>query len=85
MCDDIERRVADAVAEVLSISKSQFTMTSRLVADLHMDDLDSVMLLIEVEDEFGIEIPDAEAAECETPADFAQLVRRRQPHSVRAA
>jgi acyl carrier protein len=59
---DIEARVKKIIAEQLGVEEAQVTAEKAFVADLGADSLDTVELVMALEDEFGIEIPD-EAAE----------------------
>lgn len=59
---EIETKVYSIISEQLGIPKSNITNTSRFVDDLGGDSLDTVEMMLTLEDEFGIEIPE-EAAE----------------------
>ena len=58
----VEERVVDIVAEQLGVSKDQIKRETHFVNDLGADSLDTVELVMELEEEFDISIPD-EAAE----------------------
>ena len=68
---DIEARVKKIIAEQLGVEESQVTNEKAFVADLGADSLDTVELVMALEDEFGIEIPDEDAEKITkaTPAD----------------
>ena len=63
---DIEVRVKKIIAEQLGVEESQVTSEKSFVADLGADSLDTVDLVMALEDEFGIEIPDEDAEKITT-------------------
>ncbi len=58
----VEERVVDIVAEQLGVDKDKITRDTSFVNDLGADSLDTVELVMELEEEFDISIPD-DAAE----------------------
>lgn len=58
----VEERVVDIVAEQLGVDKDKINRDTSFVNDLGADSLDTVELVMELEEEFDISIPD-EAAE----------------------
>ncbi len=54
------------IAEQLGVEESQVTNEKAFVADLGADSLDTVELVMALEDEFGIEIPDEDAEKINT-------------------
>ena len=54
-------KVKDFVLDKLGVEDSQITMEASFVDDLGADSLDTVELIMELEEEFGIEIPDDDA------------------------
>ena len=63
---DIEARVKKIIAEQLGVPESDVTNQKAFVADLGADSLDTVELVMALEDEFETEIPDEEAEKITT-------------------
>jgi len=63
---DIEARVKSVVVEQLGVEESEVTSTSSFIDDLGADSLDTVELVMALEEEFGTEIPDEEAEKITT-------------------
>lgn len=63
---DIETRVKNVVIEQLGVEESEVTNASSFVDDLGADSLDTVELVMALEEEFGTEIPDEEAEKITT-------------------
>jgi acyl carrier protein len=60
--EQIEARVREIVSEQMNVTKDQITREASFTTDLGADSLDQVELVMELEEEFGVTIPD-EAAE----------------------
>lgn len=62
----VEERVKKIVAEQLGVKDEEVTNSASFVEDLGADSLDTVELVMALEEEFGTEIPDEEAEKITT-------------------
>ncbi len=63
---DIETRVKSVVVEQLGVDEAEVTNAASFVDDLGADSLDTVELVMALEEEFSTEIPDEEAEKITT-------------------
>jgi len=66
MAASVEERVTEIVAEQLGVEKEKIKRESNFVNDLGADSLDTVELVMELEEEFDINIPDESAEKIQT-------------------
>ncbi|MCW9022597.1 MAG: acyl carrier protein [Sedimenticola sp.] len=62
----VEERVRKIVVEQLGVSEDEVTLEASFVDDLGADSLDTVELVMQLEEEFGTEIPDEDAEKITT-------------------
>lgn len=67
-------KIRDIIVEQLSVDKSLVTVDTNLMKDLEADSLDAVEIIMGIEEEFGIEIPDDEAEKFQTVGDLVKYV-----------
>jgi acyl carrier protein len=67
-------RVRKVLAEQLDISEDEVTMQASIMDDLGADSLDVVEIIMALEEEFGIEIPDEEAEKIATVGQIVEYV-----------
>lgn len=71
-------KIAAMIADQLGIDKAQIKPESRLVEDLRADSLDVVAMVMEMETEFGIEIPDEDLTKLKTVSDALRYIEENQ-------
>lgn len=69
-------KVRKLIAEQLNISEDKVTPETRIVEDLGADSLDMVEMLMTLEEEFGIEVPDEEAANLKQVSDLVEFIEK---------
>jgi acyl carrier protein len=73
----LEDRVTEIIAEQLGVSKEEVVPEASFIDDLGADSLDIVELVMAMEEEFDIEIPDEDAEKIQTIGDAIAFVRER--------
>ncbi len=71
-------KIAAMIADQLGIDASTIQPESRLIEDLKADSLDVVAMVMEMETEFGIEIPDEDLTKLKTVADAMRYIEENQ-------
>ncbi len=72
----VKERVIDIVSEQLGVSKDQITEDTHFVNDIGADSLDTVELVMELEEEFDINIPDDAAEKIQTVGEAIQYIEQ---------
>ena len=70
----IDQRVKDIVVEQLGVKPEQVTPAAKFIEDLGADSLDTVELVMALEEEFGIEVPDDQAEKLQSVGDVIKYV-----------
>ncbi len=71
---DVEQKVKDIIVEQLGVKKEQVTENASFIDDLGADSLDTVELVMALEEAFNIEIPDEEAEKIRTVGEAVNYI-----------
>lgn len=78
MAEDIFAKVKEIIVDQLDVEEEEITMEASFRDDLEADSLDVVELVMELEDEFDIEIADEEAEQIVTVGDAVNFIEDNQ-------
>ena len=74
----IEQKVKDIIVEQLGVNADQVTADAKFIEDLGADSLDTVELVMALEEEFSIEVPDEEAEKLQSVGDVIKYIEDKQ-------
>jgi len=72
---ELEEKVKGIIVEQLGVDTAQVTESAKFVDDLSADSLDTVELVMALEEEFSIEIPDEDAEKITSVGDAMNYVK----------
>ena len=70
-------KIREIIVEQLGVDESAVTMETSLMKDLEADSLDAVEIIMAIEDEFEIEVPDEEAEKFQNVGDIVKYVEEK--------
>ncbi|MBI2069970.1 MAG: acyl carrier protein [Elusimicrobia bacterium] len=73
--NDVEARVKKIIVEQLGVDAGEVSQNSHFVNDLGADSLDTVELVMALEEEFNAEIPDEDAEKIQTVGQAVEYIR----------
>ena len=76
--EDIAERVKAKIVEQLGVGMEEVTPEASFIEDLGADSLDIVELIMALEEDFNIEIPDEDAEKIQTVKDVIAYIEERQ-------
>ena len=72
--DEVAQKVQDIIAESLGVNRNEVVPSASFINDLNADSLDIVELVMAIEKEFDLEIPDDEAERIRTVQDAIDYI-----------
>ncbi len=76
--EEVKEKVISIVSEQLNIPKDDIKLESAFIADLKADSLDLVELVMEFEDEFGVQIPESDQDKIQTVGNAVDYIMEKQ-------
>jgi acyl carrier protein len=73
--EEIFDKVKEIIIEQLGVTESSITMEASFIDDLGADSLDIVELIMALEEEFDLEIPDSDAEKVVTVGDVVEYIK----------
>lgn len=81
MASSVEEKVKQIIVEQLGVDEAEVTPTASFIDDLGADSLDTVELVMALEEGFGMEIPDEDAEKIATVKDAISYIEGHMPKS----
>ncbi|ORX52306.1 acyl carrier protein [Hesseltinella vesiculosa] len=75
--NEIQTRILDIVKGFDKVDQNKVTVSSNFVTDLGLDSLDTVELVMAIEEDFSVEIPDKDADEIKSVTDAIKYISTR--------
>jgi acyl carrier protein len=76
--EEIAKTIKEIIVEKLGVSPSEVTEEAAFVEDLGADSLDTVELVMDFEEKFGLEIPDEDAEKIKTVKDAIDYIEKKK-------
>ena len=70
-------KIREIIMQQLNVDQDDVTMDTHLMKDLEADSLDAVEIIMAIEDEFEIEIPDDDAEKFQNVSDIVRFVEEK--------
>jgi len=71
-------KIKAILCQQLDVEEDSITMESKLIEDLNADSLDLADLVMSLEDEFDIEVPDEDVEKIKTVGDLVKYIEKSQ-------
>ena len=73
--ESVEEQVKEIIVKQMGVNKDQVTPETSFINDLGADSLDTVELVMELEDAFDVSIPDEDAEKIQTVGDAMKYIK----------
>lgn len=70
-------KIREIIVDQLGVSEESVTIETNLMKDLEADSLDAVEIIMAIEDEYGIEVPDEDAEKFQVVSDIVKYVEEK--------
>lgn len=80
MSANVEERVKNIICDQLAVEGDKVTPAASFIDDLGADSLDIVELVMTMEEEFDLDIPDEDAEKMKTVGDVVKYITSKQTH-----
>ncbi len=80
MSASLEERVKNLICDQLAVEAEKVTPTASFIEDLGADSLDIVELVMQMEEEFDLDIPDEDAEKMKTVGDVVKYISSKTTH-----
>ncbi len=80
MSASVEERVKTIICDQLAVEPAKVTPTASFIDDLGADSLDIVELVMTMEEEFDLDIPDEDAEKIKTVGDVTKYIAAKASH-----
>lgn len=80
MSASVEERVKTIICDQLAVEAEKVTQTASFIDDLGADSLDIVELVMTMEEEFDLDIPDEDAEKMKTVGDVVKYISSKATH-----
>ena len=74
----LDQRVKEIIVEQLGVKPEQVVPEAKFIEDLGADSLDTVELVMALEEEFGVEVPDEQAEKLQSVGDVMKYIEEAQ-------
>ncbi len=76
--EDVYGKLKEIIVEQLAVDPDEVSMEASFIDDLNADSLDLVELIMEIEEKFGIQVPDDAAEKIKTVGDAVGYIQEQQ-------